>query len=75
MSNDNVIRPDFITKVDIPVDTILEGAREAGLKDVVVIGWIEGEGCYLATSSGDAPEIIFLIELAKKQVLDECAPA
>lgn len=74
MSDDNVIRPDFVTKVAIPVDTILEQAKDAGLEDVVVIGWGDGVGCYLATSSAHAPEIIFLIELAKKQVLDECSP-
>jgi hypothetical protein len=74
MSDDNVIRPDFITKGPVPVQAILEQAQSAGLEDVVVIGWVDGVGCYLGTSSGHAPEIIFLLELAKKQVLDECAP-
>lgn len=68
----NIIQLDIPTKGDIPVGTILEGAQGANLQDVVVIGWIEGEGHYLSTSSGDAGAILLLLELAKKRVLEEC---
>ena len=68
----NIIPLDIPTKGDIPVGQILEGASGANLQEVVVVGWIDGEGHYLATSSGDAAAILLLLELAKKRVLEEC---
>lgn len=68
----NIIKLDIPTTGDIPVSTILEGANEADLQEVVVIGWVVGEGHYFATSSGDAAAILLLLELARKRVLDEC---
>jgi hypothetical protein len=44
----NIIRPAFVTKLDIPVETVLDGARD--LESVVVLGW-DRDGAFIAASS------------------------
>jgi hypothetical protein len=67
----DVIRPDFITKHDIPAEDVINGAKDAKFESVMVVGWTKDEGHYLASSTGDAAEMLFILELAKKRVIDE----
>jgi hypothetical protein len=66
-----VIRPDFVTKLDVPIDDVINGAKETKFESIIVIGWTEDEGHYFASSTGDAAEMLFILELAKKRVIDE----
>lgn len=52
MSDDNVIRPQFTTHARIPVDQVLDAAKE--LEDVLVLGWLPDGTLYAACSSPDA---------------------
>ncbi len=53
------------TRLDIPVDKVLEGAVDADLKGVVIIGEDQDGELFLASSMQDASKMIWLIELAK----------
>jgi hypothetical protein len=59
----------FITTLDCPPDRVLESAI-GKTTDAVVIGWdTEGE-FYFASSKAAGPEVLWLLELAKKKLLE-----
>jgi hypothetical protein len=70
MPSDNVIDLPVVTSLDIPVERILNGAIEANLDTAIVIGWQEDGEFYFAGSSGDAAQTLLLLELAKRELLD-----
>lgn len=53
----------------IPPKQILEQAVEARLNDVVVLGESDN-GFYLAASTGELFEVLLLLEVAKKRILE-----
>ena len=60
-----------ITRLDLPVDRVLEQAK-GKLADgaVVVLGWdAEGE-LFFASNKADGGEVIWLLEMAKKRLLE-----
>lgn len=58
------------TEEDIAVDTILDAAKEANLKEVIVIGLTSENGLTVRTSTGDVTLVHWLISLADKELLD-----
>lgn len=59
-----------VTKLDIPAERVVNSAVEAKLKDVVVIGF-DGEGAlYFASSYADGGDVLWMMELAKKALLE-----
>lgn len=58
-----------ITKLDLPPDTILDGAKGT-LEGVVVIGLTEGGQTYFASSIADGGTVIWLLEKLKKDLLE-----
>ena len=59
-----------LTDLDIDPEKVLNGAKEAGLQNLIIVGE-DSEGLlYVASSLGDLPKVYFLLELAKKQLLD-----
>lgn len=60
-----------ITRLDLPVDRILDGAK-APLIDggVVVLGWTASGDTYFASSIADGGSVIWLLEKAKKALLE-----
>jgi hypothetical protein len=68
--SDNVIPLNTITRLDIPVDRVLEAASEV-LESVVVIGWDNNEEFYFASSIADGPDVLWLLEHAKKGLLSD----
>lgn len=58
--NDNVIRFPGASTVDIPAESILKDAIEAGLTDVVVMGWTKDGDEYFAGTTSDARTVQFL---------------
>jgi hypothetical protein len=69
MSDDNVIQLSVPTTLDIPPERVLEGALKADLNMVLVLGWTEAGEMYASCSSGNIPEIVFLLEKMKMEVL------
>ena len=58
-----VVQLDCETKLDIPVEGVLDGAKE--LKTVLVLGYDANDDFYIASSTGDKTLMLWLIEQAK----------
>lgn len=67
---DNIVEFDGITSLDIPPPRILAKAAGAKLESVVVIGFREDGNFYFASSGADGGDVLWLLELAKKQLLE-----
>ena len=66
---DNVVDLNCITVLDIPPEKILESAKDARLKHVVVIGeYPDGEE-YFVSSSSDSALVNWMIDRAKLALL------
>ena len=64
-----LIRWRGVTRLDIPVERVLDEARAAGLKCTVVLGYdSEGEE-YFASSIADGADVLWLLERLKLQLL------
>ncbi len=60
-----------ITDKPIPVKDVLLAADRANLKETVVIGFREdGEEFYFASSEADGGTVLWLLEMAKKRLLE-----
>ena len=69
MSDDNVVDFTGYTEGDVAVEKVLDGAKEGIKGDVIVVG--DGvDGLYFATSSGNAPRILWLLEQAKIALME-----
>jgi len=67
---DNVVALDAYTTLDLPIEKVLDGAKEGVVGEVVVIGeGVEGM-LYFATSSGNGPKILWLLEQARLTLMD-----
>ena len=71
----NVTLLNCTTRKDIPVDRILQGAKEAGLEEVVVVGFTKEGEEYLASSTASIQSTLF--NLARglhhtQRTCDEC---
>ena len=62
--SDNIIQFTGTTTVDLPVDQILDKAKEAGLQTVVVIGDNKDGELYIASSQGRVCMATFLLQRA-----------
>jgi len=58
------------TKLDIPVNGVLEGAIEKDLDVAIVMGYDKDGKVYFASSIGDAPEMNYLADKFKRYLLD-----
>ncbi len=67
---DKVLHFTGITRLDIPVPRILKAARQAKLTDAVVIGFDRDGEFYFASSKADGGAVLWLMELAKKKLLE-----
>lgn len=45
---------------------------EVTMTEAMVIGWTEDGNLFMATSHGKAPEMVFLLELAKSVLMNRC---
>ena len=55
------------TVLPIPPDKVLDGAKVCD--EVVVIGW-HGNDFYMATSQPDLKDVLLLVEIAKRGIMD-----
>lgn len=58
-----------ITSLDMPVDVVLESAKDQ-LEGVVILGYTKDGEEYFASTYADGPEVLWLLERLKKQLLD-----
>lgn len=73
MRTAQVLRFQGITKLDIPVDRVLDGAMDEQLRCVVVLGYdVDGKE-YFASSIADGADVLWLLERLKLRLLTETA--
>ena len=66
---DNVVTLPCITKLDLRPDKVLEEAKGKTSDGVVVIGYTEDGELYFASSIAAGPEVLWLLEKAKKEII------
>lgn len=67
--SDNVVVFPGVTLRDLTPDQVLDGAK-GKLDMCIVIGWAADNELYVAMSSGELPINLWLLELAKKSLLE-----
>lgn len=67
--NGNVIPLGNITKLDLPVDRVLEAAK-GRMDGVVLLGYDDEGDLYFASSYADGGEVLWLLEKCKQRLLD-----
>ena len=70
-----ILKWDGITKLDLPVDTVLDAAKDAKLKSVFIAGYEKDGTLYLASTIADGAELNWMLDKAKFQLLnisDDC---
>jgi len=68
---DNIEILDTVTRLDIPAGRVIDGAKEADLETALVIGWDEDGEFYFASSKADGGCVLWLLELAKKELMGD----
>jgi len=66
----NVIELPVVTTLDIPPERILRKAADADLQEVIIIGTSKEGDLYFAGSMADGGNALWLIEKAKKALLE-----
>lgn len=70
-SDSNVVELHNITRLDIPAERVLDAAPR-DLDGAVVIGWEADGSLYFASSIASGPEVLWLLELAKRELMTVC---
>ena len=70
MSEDNVVTLDCVTSLDAPPERVLQKAIDAEITDAVVIGYGADGELYFASSIADGGSVLWLMEKAKKALLE-----
>lgn len=65
----NVVDLPVVTTLDIDPNKILNAAIDE-IESGVIIGWDKNKDFYFASSQGDLREVLLLLELAKKELLE-----
>jgi hypothetical protein len=61
---------DGISRLDLPAERVLQAAIDARVETVVVLGYDADGEFYFASTKGDGGEVIWLMEIAKKKLLE-----
>lgn len=68
--NSNVVELPVITKLDIPVERILNNALDADLERVVIVAETKEGSRYFASSVADGGTVMWMMELAKAGLIE-----
>ena len=69
MDDKKVIPIGGVTKLDIPVERVLDAAKSQ-LESVVLAGWDKDGHLYCASTMADGGELIWLLEAAKHKLFE-----
>lgn len=70
MSEDNVVHLKTNTKLDVPVERVLEGAKRYDFQRVIVLGVQQDGSLLIFLSSGDVGGNNLVLDCAKVQIVD-----
>jgi hypothetical protein len=65
-----VVDLNVVTKLDLPPEKVLNKAADVKFLDVVILGFDEEGDFYFAASSADGGDVLWLLEMAKKQLME-----
>jgi hypothetical protein len=71
----DVVDLPVITSLDIPAERVLRKALDADLECAVVIGFDKDGNLYVSSSKADGGDVLWLLEGAKKMLLEIGFPA
>jgi hypothetical protein len=66
----DVVLLNVVTRLDIPVQRVLDGAVSADLEEVVVIGYDKEGQFYFSSNKANGGSVLWLLEQAKKELLN-----
>ena len=55
-----------------PSEMLAHLKDEVSMTEAIVVGWTDEGNLFMATSHGKAPEMVFLLELAKSVLMNRC---
>jgi len=67
---DNIVYLNGVTKLDLPVDRVLQAALDEDLDEVVIIGYTKDGNEYFKSSVADGGDVLWHLERAKKKLLE-----
>jgi len=63
--NSNVVVLQVETTLDLPLDRVLDDARNAELEDCIILGWEHGKRFWLSSQTADVGKMLVLLERAR----------
>lgn len=66
---DNVRIFTGVTPNEFDPDIMIEAAKGQGLTKVIIIGWDKDGDLFFSANDGDGPECLWLLEIAKTQLI------
>lgn len=68
----DILHPDFVTVADIPAANVINHLPPAEeWEDIIVIGEMKDGTPYLAFNKSDGGRLLWMLEMAKKRLLEE----
>ena len=69
MLSDNVVQLPVVTRLDIPVERVLNNAPR-DLQSVIVIGYTADGNFYFCSSRASGPDVLWDLHVAAKRLLE-----
>ena len=69
-----VIVLDVITRLDLPVERVLDGAKEINLAEATIVGYTEDGEFYFSSSRANGADVLWALEKAKQELLNVSIP-
>ena len=57
-------------EIDRSVEEAFSKALEQAIRDVMILGWTKDDQLFMSLAVNDAPDMLFMLELVKKEILD-----
>ena len=67
---ENAVELIGITKSEVPVERVLNGASKADLKHCIIVGTTNEDNLYFASSQADGGDILWMMEKAKQLLME-----
>ena len=67
-----IIDLQVVTKLDTPAERVIRKAADAGLDEVVIVGFNKDGDLFFAANKADAGAVIWQLEMAKHRLLKLC---
>ncbi|CAB4164485.1 hypothetical protein UFOVP826_42 [uncultured Caudovirales phage] len=66
---DNVVPFPGLTKAWVPPEKVLDGAKEANLSEVLILGYNEDNTLHIYSSTSDIAQLLLMVKRVEKQLV------